>query len=252
MLSKRIISEIRSLHLAKNRKEQGLFIVEGEKTVHELLESPYVVKMLIGPPGYFHLDSVKNESIEILDASEADLSKISMLKTPNKVLAIAEIPSELVFSADNFVGPALVLDGIKDPGNLGTMIRTAEWFGVKAVICSDDTVDCFNPKVVQSAMGSLFRVPVLYKELGPLVQQLKQANKFVFAGATLHGDGFPVQIQNSRNLFIFIGSESHGISHQIAQLLDYKITIAQSPGNKAESLNAAVACGILLSSLPKG
>ncbi|MBL0341906.1 MAG: RNA methyltransferase [Bacteroidetes bacterium] len=249
MLSKTKISEIRALHQAKIRKNERRFIVEGEKVVSELLRSSLNVTLLAALPEYLKLFQSQELPAQVYEISDAELSKISLLTTPNKVLAVAEVPVYQKVLFNNFDGPALMLDGINDPGNLGTIIRTADWFGVKAIFCSPDCVDCFNPKVVQSAMGSLFRIPVYYDHLPLLIRQAKETGRLSIVGATLDGEMNTSISSSSGNTILVMGSESHGISSEVMGLLDSKITIPRFTNSRAESLNAAVACGILLNLL---
>lgn len=247
MLSKSKISEIKALRNPKNRRQEGLFIVEGEKVVNELLNSDFEIDFIAGTPLF--IDSLKSSILNsnILVVSESELERISALTTPNKVLAVAKIPTYSTVDFNRFIGPALILDGINDPGNLGTIIRTAEWFGVKAIFCSPNTADCFNAKVVQSAMGSLFRVPVYYSDLIELISKIKTIEGFNLCGAVLNGNHTPLVSVSREKAILIVGSESHGISSEVEQFLDFRLTIASAPGNRAESLNAAVACGVILS-----
>ena len=250
MLSKRIISEIKSLQLLKFRKQTALFVIEGEKVVKELLDSDFKIKLIAGVPDFFKSIDPSKLPDEIYELSDEELAKVSGFASANKVVAVAEIPKLSLPAYSDLTGPVLMLDGIKDPGNMGTIIRTAEWFGVKSIICSDDCVDCFNPKVVQSAMGSLFRIPVFYGTLPVMINEIKQEGKLKFVAATLEGKSAMTKFQPSQ-LALLIGSESHGISKTILENIDFEVTIPASGNSKAESLNAAVACGILLQSLQK-
>ncbi len=164
------------------------------------------------------------------------------------MLAVAETPPPPQINFEQLTGTVLMLDGIRDPGNLGTIIRTADWFGVEAIFCSTDCVDCFNPKVVQSAMGSLFRIPVLYGSMKEFINESKIKGGYFVIGASLQGTlGLPTSAGSKKALVI--GSESHGLSPEVLQLVDSNITITKAVKSDAESLNAAVACGILLSKM---
>jgi len=160
MISKKIISEIRALHQLKNRKEQRLFIAEGEKVVAELMQSDSDIRYFAGLPDFKNSLRGKYHEIPYYDISEYELSKISLQQSPNQVLAVAAIPDESHFDFKGTPETLLMLDGIRDPGNMGTIIRTADWFGVRHIFCSPDCVEAYNPKVVQSAMGSLFRLKI--------------------------------------------------------------------------------------------
>ena len=160
MLSKNQIKDITALHHKKYRREESLFIAEGEKVVEDLLKSGWRVIAVYGTQEFFQRLSgniLIPKNTEIILVTNEELKKISTQSSPQNVLAVAEMPSD-VKEIDFGKGLKLVLDNISDPGNLGTLIRIADWFGIDEIICSENTVDCFNPKVVQSAMGSLFRV----------------------------------------------------------------------------------------------
>jgi len=248
MLSKRIISEIKSLHQSKFRNQTGTFLAEGEKVVNELLRSGLTIKLIAGLPEYLSTIKPHSNIGEIHEINNDDLSRISLLSSPNMVLAVVETPLPLQIHFDQLTGTILMLDGIRDPGNLGTIIRTADWFGVQAIFCSSDCVDCYNPKVVQSAMGSLFRIPVLYGALENFINESKNKGEYFVVGASLEGaSGFP-QSAGSKKVLV-IGSESHGLSPEVLKTVDYKITIRKAANSSAESLNAAVACGVLLSEM---
>ncbi|UTW61452.1 RNA methyltransferase [bacterium SCSIO 12741] len=252
MLSKNKVKLIRSLQQKKHRHEQGLFLVEGEKMVAELLaeNSPtgkgiYQIQELLAVSDWLmeHESLIEEASFPVEEIKAVDLEKISALKTPNKVLAVVKMPQRnLRYMEDEMV---LMLDGVRDPGNLGTIIRTADWFGVSEVICSLDTVDMYNPKVVQSTMGSLFRIPVSYRELTEAIFDLRINNplKPVY-GATTHGESI-YQLDLSSNAIIVLGSESHGISENVGHLITKKISIPRF--GAGESLNVASAAAVLCS-----
>lgn len=244
MLSSAQIKEIKSLHLSKNRESSGLFLVEGVKMVGELLKSAFKVRQIYGTEKWVKglRLSKKADSPAIHPISPSELGRISSLKTPNEVLAVVKIP-EVVLSESDFDGLTLMLDRIADPGNLGTIIRIADWFGIKTIVCSPDTVELYNPKVVQATMGSLFRVKVFYDELPKLIQSF--ARSIPKYGAMLDGDNL-YTTNLPEKAIIVIGNESHGISGQIKPLLDHSLMIpAASPG--AESLNASVATAVICS-----
>lgn len=249
-ISKSVISDIRFLHQAKFRKETGLFIAEGEKVVGELLQSGLKVRIVAGLPDYLALCGPLPEKALVYEIDEKDLNRISLLQTPNRVLAVAEQPpkEEAHLPLENET--VLVLDGIRDPGNLGTIIRTAEWFGVSQIWCSEDTVETFNPKVVQSAMGSLFRMKLVSCNLKSMLEEANRQESMSVFGATL--DGVPAdRLVAGRSRILVIGSESHGISAELLQVISSKVLIPRAKNSKTESLNAAVATGILLSAVTK-
>jgi TrmH family RNA methyltransferase len=250
MLSKNLLSEIRSLQQLKYRRLKRRFVAAGEKVVGELLQSSFRVVMVLATRAY--LDRLGNlpRHVQKIEVSDNELLKISFLNSPNKVLAVAEIPEPPVFSWFDVKAPLVVLDGIRDPGNLGTIIRTADWFGAGHVLCSEDTVDCFNPKVVQGAMGSLFRMPVLYGSLSAWLAEARSSDRFLVIGTTLDGQDYS-GVRPDRIPVVVTGSESHGLSREVLDAVEIRITIPRSPRSHAESLNATVALGVVLSRFAK-
>ena len=234
MLTKNQIKLIRSLSLKKNRKKHGLFIVEGEKLVNEVLRSDWEVE------GIYATKEWLGENATII--SNNDLSRISSLKTPNKVVAVVKIKK---CSLDITSNTVLALDGVKDPGNLGTIIRLADWFGVEDIICSDDCVDYLNPKVVQSSMGSFTRVNLNYTSL---LDAFKKYSDYKLFMTVLNGTPLS-EMTNADKKIVVMGSESKGISNKILELTSDKITIPKSKSSKAESLNVSVAAAIILSAI---
>ena len=243
MLSKTIVKYIQSLAHKKLRDEEGVFIAEGPKVVAELLQSGITCSTVYATQNWMdeHPSLLTNIPAENkIEISEADLERISQLKTPNKVLAVfykkEEAPADLT-------DVSLMLDEIQDPGNLGTIIRTADWFGIKNIICSNECADCYNPKVVQATMGSLSRVNIVYTELEEFIQKNKDTRIYA---ATLTGK--PLSSFNKiEKGIILIGNESKGVKENLLNLVTEQITITRY--GEAESLNAAVACGIILSHL---
>jgi len=234
MLTKNQIKLIRSLSLKKNRQKHGLFIVEGEKLVNEVLSSDWEVE------GIYATKEWLGENATII--SNNDLSRISSLKTPNKVVAVVKIKKGSLDITSNTV---LALDGVKDPGNLGTIIRLADWFGVEDIICSDDCVDYLNPKVVQSSMGSFIRVNLHYTSL---MDAFKKYSDYKLFMTVLNGTPLS-EMTNADKKIVVMGSESKGISNKILKLTSDKITIPKSKSSKAESLNVSVAAAIILSAI---
>ncbi len=241
MLSKSQAKYIQSLGHKKFRDQEGVFIAEGPKIIDELLASDEIKVMQIYALNEWimHKDSDTN-GIEIINIDENDLAKISQLATPNKVLAIVKKTETPLFLKTNGT-LSLVLDTIQDPGNLGTIIRIADWFGISQVICSRECADLYNPKVVQSTMGSITRVKMLYTDLGTWLEEQKDV--YIYAAA-LEGQNVTAMKKLSEGLIV-IGNESKGISPEIFEKVDVRITIPRL--GKAESLNAAVAAGIILS-----
>ncbi|MEN8139373.1 MAG: RNA methyltransferase [Bacteroidota bacterium] len=244
MISKNQLKLIQSLKLKKNRNKTGLFIAEGEKVVLELLNSSIKLHSLYCLPSFS--GQIENKSDNITEISEKELSRISNLKSPNQVLALFEIPKSEKYITEK--GLILALDDIRDPGNLGTIIRLADWFGVYTILCSHNTVDAFNPKVIMATMGSISRVNLIYCDLE---EELINISKPIY-GALLEGENvYKANIID--DAVLVIGNESNGISDDIEKHVSNKITIPQF-GNlqETESLNAAIATGILLSEFKSG
>jgi len=240
MLGKSQAKYIQSLGQKKVRDEEGVFIAEGPKIVAELLASSDAnIVQLYALHDWIVANRNDCNGVEIIEIDENDLTKISQMTTPNKVLALVkkqEPPVQL--STKGTV--SLVLDTIQDPGNLGTIIRIADWFDIKQIVCSKNCADMYNPKVVQSTMGSIVRVKMLYTDLAPW---LEEQDVFIYAAA-LDGQNVTAMKKITEGLIV-IGNESKGISAEIFEQVDVKITIPRI--GKAESLNAAVATGIILS-----
>lgn len=237
MLGKSKLKYIQSLGQKKGRDEEGFFIAEGPKIVMEMLSAGHVeVQEVFALKDWM---PVTFKNLEVTEVSEMELGKISQLATPNQVLAIVKKLPEPAIHVKNRL--SLALDTIQDPGNLGTIIRIADWFGISQVICSPDCADMYNPKVVQATMGSLVRVQVLYIELATWLSALAP---FPVYAASLEGKDVTA-IGRIQEGILVIGNESKGISKEVMEQVTGKITI---PGKgKAESLNAAVAAGIILS-----
>ena len=237
-ITKQQFQFIRSLKDRKVRELHNCFIVEGLKLVHELIEqhSDLIETVICSDP-----ELLLNDLVPVYYIKTSDLERISTQKTPNKALAIVKKP---IVETKNDKPLVLALDGIQDPGNLGTIIRTANWFGIDHIVCSKDTVDCFNSKVVQSTMGSLFRVRIDYTDL---TNWLKKTDRTKYAAA-LSAEANSIY-QMKTNAVLVIGNEGNGISSSVLSLCNATVTIPQF-GN-TESLNAAVATGILLAEFTK-
>lgn len=233
-LSKNHIKLITSLSRKKYRQKHQLFIVEGVKVVQEFLSSSYELEILFSTENDF---SFTNKFIKV---SDQELKKISGLKNPNKVLAIFKIPNQINPKTDDLV---LALDNINDPGNLGTIIRLCDWFGIEQLVCSNETVDCFNSKVVQASMGSLTRVVISYLDLK---KYLQNASVPIFIADMDGLNVYKAKLPDSAVLVL--GNEANGISDDIKQLVTTKITIPRYGAfQQTESLNVATASAILLS-----
>ncbi len=248
MLSKNQIKHIKSLNFSKYRKIHQEFIAEGSTLVLDILNSSFDVKYIYATQQWFDKNKsyINNHKINIFSISEKELQKISNLKTPNNVLSIIKIPDRTFDISLIYSQLILMLDEIKNPGNLGTIIRTSDWFGMNNIICSRGCVDIYNPKVVQSTMGSITRVNVYYTDLYTFLKKIK--NKVKIYGTSLDGERI-----NSKKLYkngiIIIGNESRGINKKITPFINQKILIPSftSKGNikqKAESLNASLAAAI--------
>jgi TrmH family RNA methyltransferase len=236
MVTKNQIKFIVDLHQKKGRIEYQSFFVEGKKGVQELLDSNFeLLQLFTTADDFTKIDFTKRFKI-----SPAELKKMSALKTPNTCLAVFKMPEPKPIITKNII---LALDDIRDPGNLGTIIRLCDWFGIAQIICSSTTVDVFNPKVVQATMGSLSRVQINYLDL---TAYLKETILPVF-GAFMNG----VSIYKSslpQNAIIVLGNEANGIHPEIESLIENKITIPRfGLLQQAESLNVATAAAIILS-----
>ena len=243
MLGKSKIKYIQSLGQKKNREKEGLFIAEGPKIVKELLVGENVkITALFALKEWIENNKQITGITPITEITEAELEKISQLKTPNKVVAIIQQFEEAgEFSAKNKI--TLVLDDIQDPGNLGTIIRIADWFGVEQIVCSNDSADVYNSKVVQSTMGSIARVKIIYTNLQKWLSGQKDISIYA---TTLEGQAIGATGKIKEGIIVF-GNESKGISPEVLDYCTYMITIPKK--GKAESLNAGVAAGIVLSHL---
>lgn len=241
MISKNEIKLIKSLSSKKNRLKELLFIVEGEKMVNELLSSNYKIKKIYATKEWYENNFSKLDLIDLKKISYDELSKISSLKNPNNVFALVEMFSnELNYF--NLSGTTLILDSINDPGNLGTIIRSCDWFNVRNIICSKNTVDIYNNKTIQSTMGSIFRVNVHYCNLTDFFVSIN--NKPQTFAATLNGRNLK-NLKNNKDNFLIVGSESHGISDDLMKFVDEEVKIENISGS-GESLNAAIATSIIL------
>lgn len=234
----------KSLHLQKNRQNYHNFIVEGTKMAGEVLANGgWAVEAIVALPAWLDANAAKLQHLdaEILQASPGELERISLLQSPNQVFMVVKKPDWVFDSASLSQGLTLYLDDIRDPGNLGTILRIADWFGVKWVLCSPDSVEVFSPKVVQASMGAFLRVKSV--EIG-FEQLLTDAIQVPVVGTVL--DGEPVFQANLPNpAIIAIGNESKGLSPKIQSTLSNRISIPKGRGGGAESLNAAVATGIV-------
>lgn len=235
MLTKNQIKLIVSLSQKKFRSQYSLFPVEGAKGVEEFLKSSFELDHLYSTSNDFKVDDHKFSKV-----SDVELKKISNLKSHNGTLALFKIPTPIEVDDSKLI---LALDDVRDPGNLGTIIRLCDWFGIEHLVCSKTTVDCYNPKVVQATMGSLTRVHVHYVNL-ELFLKNSNAQKL---GAFMDGDAIYTS-ELPKNGIIIMGNEANGISPTIEKLIDQKISIPRfGTFQNTESLNVATATAILLS-----
>lgn len=239
-LSKNKIKWIRSLQLKKHRDEEGVYLIEGEKIVIEAIENNPNDILFIAHSDHFQCPDFVS-SAEIVVVSDKELSQISSLKTPNKAFAVLKKPSNKKPSDSGLI---LALDGIQDPGNMGTILRTADWFGIDEIICSKETVDCFNPKVVQASMGAIMRIKVYYQDLETFIANY---NGPVY-GAFLEGNNV-YNTKLNENCVLLMGNEGKGISDGLTKYVTQKIHIPRF--GLAESLNVAVATAILVSEIKR-
>jgi len=248
MLSHNQTKFINSLKIKKFRQIHQAFIVEGEKGVDELLKSSLQTQQIFATPDWFDNNAslLSGKNINLQEITAVELKKVSDLVTPNQVLAIAVIPETSLPEPSELTAMTLALDGIRDPGNMGTMIRTADWFGISNIICSSDCVDIYNPKVVQATMGSFSRINVFYTDLLNYFRELP--SEIPVFGALLEGPDITKKKFTSQGI-ILIGSESHGISESLIPYINEPLHIPRFSKsetlNSAESLNASIANGII-------
>ena len=239
MVTKSELKYIQSLSDKKVRLETGCFIAEGVKLVGEMIAAGYPLKAV------YALDSWESPdaTLEVTRIEAFELEKMSMLQTPNQVLAVAMMPQKK--ETLDLAGPlTIVLDGIQDPGNMGTIIRTADWFGITQIVASEDTVDVYNPKVIGATMGSFMRVSVTYKNLADWMPTIK----LPVYGALLEGENV-FTIKTPQKGLLVIGSEGKGIRENILDFITHPVTIPKTGG--AESLNAGIAAGIIVAQLTR-
>jgi TrmH family RNA methyltransferase len=239
MLSKQQLTFLRSRQQKKFRQMYGKFLVEGDKLVNELLGSNFKVDAIYSVQGWKSVNPAIKAEHHII--TEAELQKVSTHDTPNKVIAVAEMPLLEYNNEPLKAGLYIVLDKLQDPGNAGAIIRIADWFGVSTVFLADGSVDVYNPKVVNSAKGSLFRVQCHYVDL----KQLFEANKHLSVYGTFMDGENIYRTALDKDGFIIIGNEGNGISPETEPFVTKKSAIPA--WGKAESLNAAVATGIVVS-----
>ena len=245
MISKAKIKYIRSLELKKNRTADGLFVAEGPKVVGDLMPTMRL-RYVVATESWLKANHTKIPAeVEVFDVTEEELRKVSYLQTPQEVLAVFELPGSNASSAIEFPKDklSLALDGVQNPGNLGTIIRISDWFGISTIICSKETVDAYSPKVVQATMGSISRVRVIYTDLKTLLTTLPK--DIPVYGTFLDGESI-YTTSLSANGLIIMGNEGNGISASIRGLINRKLLIPPYPSHRktAESLNVAIATAV--------
>lgn len=249
MLSKTRIKFINSLQVKKNRDKEKLFVIEGDKLVKEFLSVRFPVKILIAKSEFLkELPAGLTGYINnIEEASHDELKLISSLKTPHNALAVVRMPEPQLDLRAVLNQYCVALDFIQDPGNMGTIIRAAGWFGIKNIICSADCVDVFNPKVVQAGMGALLHVNVFYYDLGKFMKAAHAASVPVF-GTVLEGKSIYEHIPDSKGI-ILLGNESKGISPELFPFIDEKISIPKFSNAREgiDSLNVGMAAAVVFS-----
>jgi RNA methyltransferase, TrmH family len=242
MLTKNELKYIQSLYHKKQRDEGQLFIAEGPKLAEELIKSAFVIKQVYALPEWIQ----KNPAVKapVTEISDIELGRISNLQTPNEVVVVAAqaLPASEPVLKGNLT---VVLDGIQDPGNMGTIIRIADWFGINQIVCSNDCVEMYNPKVVQSSMGSILRVSCWYKDF----KNWEFQHTIPVFGALLNGKDV-YSAGRAKEGILVIGNESKGIREPMLSEITHPLTIPKIGG--AESLNAAVATGIIAGCLVNG
>lgn len=250
MLSNNQIKQIAALKMKKFREETAQFIAEGHKLVLDLINSKYQISGIYAIPEWIHSNGreLEGKKIPVLETTPNEMKRISALSTPSPVLAVVKMEAHhLANSPSHHLtnSLSLALDDIRDPGNLGTMIRIADWFGIQTLFCSPSSVDLYNPKVIQASMGSITRVKIFYTELEPLLKLV--SGKIRVYGALLEGDSLYGQNLSNEGI-ILIGNESRGISSRLIPLISHRIFIPAYGNNdngKAESLNASMAAAII-------
>ncbi len=248
MISRNQIKYVQLLRLKKFREKHGVFFAEGEKIVGELIKSSLSVKMLFATEDWFNINQeIIPKNTSCYQTSGKELERISNLKTPNKVLAVVQQNTPAISKEIFQQGLVLMLDKIQDPGNLGTILRTADWFGVRHIICSPDTADVYNPKTLQASMGSFIRVQTYYADIESCIDDLNKQH--MVYGAFPSGSSL-YNIKPFLPGVLVIGNESKGISPEVSAKIQQKLMIpsgVKDSNHRAESLNAAMATGIILS-----
>jgi TrmH family RNA methyltransferase len=246
VISKNKIKAIQQLNSKKQRTLKGEFLVEGPKLFEEALRHGRDIIEVFATEDY--IDQTRSseylKELKLFVVSQNDLSKLGNLESNKHVAALVRMTNTEVDEVDWKNSLSLVLDDIKDPGNMGTILRTAAWFGIKNVFCSETCVDSYNPKVIQASMGAIFKLNILNTDLSALCKQANDTKDFPLFGAFMDGDS-PKEINQHKKGFLVLGSESHGISKEVEQYVTKKISIGRAAESTTESLNVAIANAIL-------
>jgi TrmH family RNA methyltransferase len=241
MLSKSKIKELSQLHLKKYRDEQKVFIAEGNKLVSDLLGAFYC-NTIIATSDWIKQHSPKAE--EIISVNEEELKKVSLLKTPQQVLAVFKQPTYTLYKNKIANSLSLALDDIQDPGNLGTILRIADWFGIETVLCSAHCADVYNPKTIQASMGAIARVQVLQVDLVSFIQEIKK--DIPVYGTFLEGNNIYQEALSNTGIIV-MGNEGNGISPALEKIIEKRLLIPNYPSGRttSESLNVGAATAII-------
>lgn len=246
MIGKNRIKLIKSLEFKKYRTEHNLFLAEGNKLVSELIASDIETVLIYGTTDFLSgIHTLVRKSTEIIETSHEEIRKASLLKNPQDALALCRIPVNCLSLADPAKDWVLGLDDLQDPGNLGTIVRIADWFGIKDVVCSTGSVDIYNPKAVQATMGSICRVRVHYTSLPEFARECNARSLFT-GGTFMDGENL-FSTEFSGNGLIIMGNEGHGVGREVAEVINHRMSIP-SPGtgpSRAESLNVAAATALV-------
>jgi RNA methyltransferase, TrmH family len=252
MITRNKAKLINALRIPKYRKKYGLFVAEGTKLILELLQSDFGIDEIYATSDWIkqHREAFRHVDHLVIRVEQKDIDAVSSLSTPPNVMAIINIPEREIKPVLFSDAPTIMLDGINDPGNLGSIIRSADWFGIPQIVCSENTVDAYHPKVVQASMGSIFRLRIYEADLMKVLSS--KAEDIPAYGAFMDGKNIHHTHLNPNGIYI-IGSESHGISPELTKLINHRIAIPRySRDDKSfetESLNAAVAAAIILAEM---
>ena len=238
MISKARLKDLAGYRLQKRCEAEGVFVVEGVKMAQEALTAGVPVRALCGSADWLQRNASQVQGVECYEVGQIELERLSAMRSPNEVWLLAERPQTAALSDDE-EGLVLLLDHLQDPGNMGTIIRTADWFGIRHIVCSLDSVDCYNPKVVQATMGGIFRTRIDYCDLTEWAARYRHP----VYGAVLDGEDVR-RVALQRPAALVIGNESRGISPAVQEVLTHRLTIPNY-GGTCESLNASVATAIL-------